>query len=285
MALNLALIQTCTGMDPAAEFAHLGDIIARAAEGADLVTLPEMAVAFAENAKQLKTLAEPWENNSQVAWFAEQAAKNQTAIALGSLAVMHEDGRFANRSVVFTASGEIAATYDKIHMFDVTLAGEKPYRESATYQPGTRAVAVSLPLGQERVTLGLTVCYDLRFSYLYRDLVHSGAQIFMIPAAFTRPTGKAHWHTLIRARAIETSCFVIATAQSGTHANGRSTYGHSLVVNPWGEVLVDGEQTRQTTILRATIDLADLGKTRNAVPSLTHDCAGSYEIKLLEIPS
>ena len=165
----------------------------------------------------------------------DAAARHGLWLHLGSLALRRDDGRFANRGFVIDAAGEVRARYDKIHLFDVDLPTGESWRESAAYAPGERAIVVDTPLGR----LGLSICYDLRFPDLYRALSDAGATVLSIPAAFTRQTGAAHWHLLLRARAVEAASFVVAAAQSGQHGDGRSTYGHSLVVDPWGDVVVD----------------------------------------------
>ncbi|HET8728333.1 MAG TPA: carbon-nitrogen hydrolase family protein, partial [Alphaproteobacteria bacterium] len=187
----------------------------------------------------------------------------------GSLAIRLDGDRVANRSLLFDPAGRIVASYDKIHMFDVDLAGGESYRESATFRPGERAVVAPVAVPGGSAGLGLTVCYDVRFAYLYRALAQAGADILSVPAAFTVPTGRAHWHVLLRARAIETGCFVIAPAQTGEHDRGRRTYGHSLIVSPWGEVLADaGEEVGFVT---ADLDLSLVGQARTMVPALGHD--------------
>jgi predicted amidohydrolase len=183
------------------------------------------------------------------------------------MSVKLEGERLANRSFLIDPAGQIKARYDKIHMFDVDLAGGESYRESATYRPGDRAVLANLPWG----TLGMTICYDMRFPQLYRTLAQAGAMFITVPSAFTRPTGQAHWHVLLRARAIETGCFIIAPAQCGEHAEGRKTYGHSLIVSPWGEVLADGGE--QVGISLVEIDATKVREARGMVPALDHDRA------------
>jgi predicted amidohydrolase len=183
----------------------------------------------------------------------------------GSLVVRLAADRLANRSYLIGPGGDISARYDKIHMFDVEIPDGQSYRESRAYRPGGRAVTADLPWGR----LGLTVCYDLRFPQLFRALAKGGADFISVPSAFTKFTGRAHWHVLLRARAIETGCFVFAPAQCGTHAEGRKTYGHSLIVAPWGEVLAEGGE--EPGLITAEIDPAEIGKARAMVPSLTHD--------------
>ena len=188
-------------------------------------------------------------------------------LLLGSIVVRIDETTLANRSLLIRPDGEIAGRYDKIHMFDVDLAGGERHRESSVFRPGERAVTVALPWG----VLGMSVCYDLRFAYLYRALAHAGADFLSIPAAFTVPTGRAHWHVLMRARAIETGCFVFAPAQWGEHATGRRTYGHSLIVAPWGEVLAESEDA--VGLIVVEIDPAKVLEARRQVPSLSHDRA------------
>jgi predicted amidohydrolase len=197
--------------------------------------------------------------------FQALAAELKAWLLIGSLAVKLDAKTCANRSFLFDPQGRIAARYDKIHMFDVDLANGETYRESATFRPGEQAVTADLPWGR----VGLTVCYDLRFAYLYRALAQAGASFLTVPAAFTVPTGEAHWHVLLRARAIETGCYVFAPAQCGEHAEGRKTYGHSLIVAPWGEVLADGGE--EVGIIYADVDPAKVTKARNMVPALRHD--------------
>jgi predicted amidohydrolase len=188
-------------------------------------------------------------------------------LLLGSLAIKAGPGKVTNRSYLVDAAGEIAARYDKLHLFDVDLADGERYRESAAVAPGSNAVVAPTPWA----TLGLSICYDLRFPYLYRALAQAGAQILTVPAAFARTTGQAHWHVLLRARAIETGCYVLAPCQCGTHGGGRPTYGHSLIVDPWGRILADGGD--EPGIVTATLDLAEVAKARAMIPALQHDRA------------
>ena len=188
-------------------------------------------------------------------------------IAAGSLAVRtgDPDGRLANRSFLIDPDGGIAARYDKIHMFDVEVSERETWRESQGFRPGTRAVVAQTPFA----VLGLAICYDLRFPHLFRTLAQAGAQVLLVPAAFTRPTGEAHWEVLLRARAIETGCFVLAAAQTGEHASGRLTHGHSLAVAPWGEVLADAGREPGVTLV--DLDLAQVDEARRRIPALGHD--------------
>lgn len=267
-SFTAALVQTNSGNDPAAN----GDmIVARIQEaaglGADFVMFPEVATLVETGAKNVAPKVTSFAADPNLPRFRAAALDAGVWVLIGSMVVEHETQarKFANRSVLISDTGEIAATYDKIHMFDVDLENSESYRESKSYEPGTRAVVADTPWGK----LGMTVCYDIRFPHLYRGLAQAGAQMIAIPASFTRPTGRAHWHVLMRARAIETGCFVFAPAQTGEHMDGRKTYGHSLIVNPWGEVIADGGE--DTGIILAEIDLSAVDKARAKVPSLTHD--------------
>ena len=242
------------------------DLVRRARDaGASLILTPEITAMFEPNREQHLVKAKAEAENPALAAFRELAKETGAWLLIGSMAVKIAADRLANRSFLLTPEGEIAARYDKIHMFDVDLKNGETYRESVLYRPGDTPVLAELPWG----TLGMTVCYDLRFAYLYRTLAQAGADFLTIPAAFTVPTGKAHWHVLQRARAIETACFVLAPAQWGEHAEGRKTYGHSLIVDPWGEVLADaGEGVGFVT---AEIDPAKIAEARRMVPALRHD--------------
>jgi len=202
--------------------------------------------------------------DTSLATFRELARKLGIHIHVGSLAIRISPDRAANRSFLIDSKGEIAARYDKIHMFDVDLAGGESYRESRTYRPGEQAVLHDLPWGR----LGLTICYDLRFPALYRALAEAGATMLAIPSAFTRQTGEAHWHVLMRARAIENGCFVFAAAQGGKHENGRETFGHSLIVDPWGRILAEGGI--EPAVVMTEIDLKQVAEARARIPSLQH---------------
>lgn len=264
--VTVALAQMNSGMEAQD---NLDEIARRAAEtraaGASYVLTPEMSVVFAENRAGLKERAGPWEGNEAIARLAEIARENGLFLHIGSLAVALDDGRFANRSVLFDPRGEIVATYDKIHLFDADLPGIDAYRESATYAGGAEAVVADA--GAFR--LGFSICYDMRFAALYRALAQAGAQVIAVPAAFTVPTGQAHWHVLLRARAIETGCFILAAAQGGQHANGRATYGHSLIVAPWGEVIAEADGDAPG-IVTATLDLDAVVSARQRVPALAN---------------
>ena len=264
---NVALIQTTTGRDPENNIAIISPLIAQAAaQGADLVMLPE-TVGFMEPVPGLlHEKACPESETPALGAFAQDAAKAGVWLLIGSLVVTSEvAGKLANRSLLIDPKGKVAARYDKIHLFDVELGEGERYRESANYRPGDQLVDAQIPWG----ILGMSVCYDLRFPQLYRSLAQRGAMFLSVPAAFTRPTGQAHWHTLLRARAIENGCFVFAPAQCGEHEGGRKTYGHSLIIDPWGEILADGGE--DPGIVMAEIDPGRVEAIRSRVPSLHHD--------------
>ena len=233
--------------------------------GADLILTPENTTCIEPRRDLILAKAHPESSHPAVPAFQALASDIGAWLLIGSLTIKLDEKTCANRCFLFDPKGRIAARYDKIHMFDVDLANGERYRESATFRPGRRAVTADLPWGR----LGLTICYDLRFAFLYRALAQAGAAFLSVPAAFTRPTGQAHWHVLMRARAIETGCFVFAPAQTGEHAEGRKTYGHSLIVAPWGEVLADAGE--DVGFITARIDPAEVVEARGMVPALRHD--------------
>ncbi len=237
---------------------------ARAA-GADLILMPENVAMMEWGRSNIVLKAMPEEDHLALRFFRDLAREIGAWLHIGSLHVLLDGGMVANRGFVLAPDGGIAARYDKIHMFDVDLGLGEVYKESATFQPGDQAVAVDLPWGR----LGLSICYDLRFPHLYRALAKSGCAFLAVPAAFTRTTGKAHWHSLLRARAIETGCYVFAPAQCGEHVNNRQTYGHALIVSPWGEILADALE--QPGWVMADIDPAKVGDARKKIPCLEHD--------------
>src|SRR5580692_10931922 len=262
---KVGLIQMGWGLDPQANLtAALRAIDEAKRNGADYVQTPEMTNILALKRDDLfaKIVAE--EQDPTLATLRELAQKLSIYIHIGSLAIKVTPEKAANRAFVIDRNGDIAARYDKIHMFDVDLAGGESYRESNNYRPGDLAVIADLPWGR----LGVTICYDLRFPALYRALAEAGASFLAIPAAFTKQTGEAHWHVLMRARAIENGCYVIAAAQGGQHENGRSTFGHSLVVDPWGKIVAEGGI--EPGVIMAEIDPAAVVAARSKVPSLNH---------------
>jgi predicted amidohydrolase len=259
------LIQTRAGEQPAANLETVVKLIGEAkAGGASYVQTPEMTNIMVASRDKLLAAIVPEENDPSLATFRELARELGIYLHIGSLAVKSSADKAANRSFLIDPQGEIAARYDKIHMFDVDLANGESYRESRSYKPGDLAVLHDLPWGR----LGLTICYDLRFPSLYRALGEAGASFLAIPSAFTRQTGEAHWHVLNRARAIETGSFVFAAAQGGKHENGRETYGHPLVVDPWGRILAEGGI--EPEVVFADIDPAEVAAARARIPSLQH---------------
>jgi len=262
---KVALIAMRSGRDPRGNLdAVLAAVDEAKRAGADYVQTPEMTNVMEVKRDRLFASIFSDESDPTLATLREVARKLGIIIHIGSLAIKASPEKAVNRSFLIDRSGEIVARYDKIHMFDVDLAGGESYRESNTYRPGELAVISDLPWGR----LGLTVCYDLRFPALYRALAEAGASFLAIPSAFTRQTGEAHWHVLIRARAIENGCFVFAAAQGGKHENGRETFGHSLIVDPWGRVLAEGGS--EPGLVMAEIDPAEAAAARAKIPSLRH---------------
>ncbi|MGV3490496.1 MAG: carbon-nitrogen hydrolase family protein [Devosia sp.] len=260
----VAALQMNSGTEPGPNLDQLEKLAENAArQGAIYLLSPEVSIVFAENRDGLRSVAGPWEDNPAIARVSEIAKRLGVSLHLGSLAVALPDGRFANRSVLFRPDGSIAATYDKIHLFDATLPGLKNYRESETYAGGDTATVTDAP----GFRLGMTICYDVRFPALHRALATAGARVISVPAAFTVPTGEAHWEVLLRARAIETGSWVIAAAQAGQHQNGRATWGHSMIIDPWGRIVAQlGGDGPGVAI--ADIDLAAVDEARGKVPAL-----------------
>jgi predicted amidohydrolase len=262
---TVGLVQMRSGLDPAANLDAAAKLIREAkAGGADYVLTPEMTNIMEVRRERLFAAIVAEEADPSLAAFRDLARKLAIHVHVGSLAIKLEGERAANRSFLINRDGEIVARYDKIHMFDVDLANGESYRESRNFRPGELAVSADLPWGR----LGLTICYDLRFPALYRALAEAGCSMLAIPSAFTRQTGEAHWHVLVRARAIENGSFVLAAAQGGAHENGRETYGHSLIVDPWGRIL--GEGGVEPGIVLAQVDPAAVAAARGRVPSLQH---------------
>ena len=261
-----ACVQMRTGLDVAANIAAASALIRQAkAQGADFIATPEMTSLFEAETDALFAKTKPESEDQALKAFRELGRELGVWLLIGSLPIRVAERQCANRSFLIDPAGAIVAIYDKIHMFDVDLPGGETYRESRNYRPGEIAVLADLPWGK----LGLTICYDLRFPHLYRALARAGASFITIPAAFTHTTGQAHWHVLQRARAIETGCFVIAPAQAGTHENRRHTFGHSLIVDPWGAILAEGGE--EPGVFLADIDPAKVTEARGRVPALTHD--------------
>lgn len=265
---KLACIQTNTGNDLAANLATVSGMVREAAaNGATFVLTPEYTLMMDGSGRVMREQALPADGGTPLVELRALAQQLGIWLLIGSLTLRTQEERIANRSFLINSSGDVVASYDKIHMFDVTLPDGKVIRESSAYRPGERAVVTDTPWGK----LGMTVCYDLRFPALFRLLAQAGAQMITVPSSFQRQTGKAHWHALLQARAIENGCYIIAPAMCGDHAGNRQTYGHTLVVNPWGEVVADGGDA--PGIVYAEIDMARVAKVRGMIPSLTHDRA------------
>jgi predicted amidohydrolase len=263
--IRIAVLQMNAGIDPAVNAATIVAAVERAVgEGAAMLFTPEMSALLDRDRKRAASHIVAEKADPVLAAVREAAARHGAWVALGSLAVARDDGRWANRSLLIAPDAGIVARYDKIHMFDVDLASGEIWRESNAYAPGDRVVVAETPLGR----LGLTVCYDLRFPALFAALGDARCEVIAVPSSFTVPTGRAHWHVLQRARAIEASAFVVAAAQVGLHEDGRETYGHSLVVGPWGEVLLD--MGTDPGVGFAEIDPARIAETRAQVPSLAN---------------
>ena len=266
--MKVAALQLCASDDPVANLALTLSMVQRAAEaGAQFIATPEVTNCVSSSRRRQNEVLALQENDQTLAAMCAAAARLGVWISVGSLALkLPDDDRFTNRSFMIDPSGQIIAQYDKIHMFDVTLSETEQYRESDGYRAGGNAVIADTAFGK----IGMTICYDIRFPHLYRGLAKSGASILLIPAAFAQPTGRAHWEVLLRARAIETGCFVIAAAQTGEHQTSqgrpRKTYGHSMIISPWGEILADAGEDQG--IIYADLDLSLVESTRARVPSI-----------------
>lgn len=270
--MRISVLQMTSSDDPEENLATLCAMLETAkAEGAGLALSPEVTNCVSTDRGHQAGVLHREQEDPFVSQLAHEAARLDLWVLAGSLALKSDppEPRFANRSLLFDGAGQIAARYDKMHMFDVQVTPEETFRESAGFAPGARAVVADTPWAR----LGLTICYDLRFAYLFRALAHAGAEVLTVPAAFSPGTGPAHWQPLLQARAIETGCFVVAPAQCGTHASRtgmtRRTHGHSLVVSPWGEVLLDAGT--EPGIFTLDLDLGRVEEARGKVPSLTHD--------------
>jgi deaminated glutathione amidase len=264
MMFKAGLVQMRSGVDEAVNLKAASDLIRDAAsKGADFISTPEITNLFEPDRKALAAKVTLEAENISVRGFSELARELRRWLHIGSLVLKAANGKALNRSLLFAPDGTVAAAYNKIHLYDVDLPNGDRYRESDVYQPGTDAVTVTLPFA----TLGLAICYDMRFPLLHHALAQAGANVILTPAAFTVPTGQAHWHVLQRARAIETGSYVVSAAQGGDHGNGRSTYGHSLVINPWGEVVAELAHDAPGVLL-AEIDTAKSADARARIPAL-----------------
>lgn len=268
--LTVAAIQMTCGADIAENIENASMRIREAAAlGAIYVQTPENTSFMAGSPDKIRALARMEEEDEALKAFCTLAKALSITLHIGSLPVrlsQEAQSKIANRSFIISPDGDILARYDKIHMFDVNLGNGESYHESETYEAGKTATIVSLPLANQTVKLGMGICYDIRFPHLYRTLAQNGAQIITAPAAFTAKTGEAHWHVLLRARAIETGSFMIAAAQGGTHPHGRQTYGHALIISPWGDILAEGGI--DPCVICAEIDLAEVEKWRQNIPAI-----------------
>ena len=267
--MKTALLQFCASDDPMDNTARLGSMLDEAAKaGAEFVLTPEVSNCLSVSRAHQRGVLRLQEDDEMLSAFQDRARAHAIWILIGSLALKTKDpdGRFANRSCLINPDGKLVAAYDKIHMFDVAVTKQETYRESEGYRPGNQAVVAPTPFGK----LGLSICYDLRFPLLYRALAEAGARILTIPAAFSPVTGAAHWEALLRARAIETGCFVLAPAQTRTHpaqqGRARQTYGHSMAISPWGEVILDAGI--EPGVFLTDLDMEEVDRARNRVPSL-----------------
>lgn len=262
----MACVQMTSGRNPADNLPLIETRLRKAAAaGAQLIALPETCVFMERGQKAMQARLTAQEDNADLKQLAALTAELGVYVLIGSMVLAAEDGdKAVNRSLLLTPDGRVAAHYDKVHMFDVTLESGEHHSESASYQAGDTLCMADIGVAK----LGLSICYDVRFAGLYRRLAEAGADIISVPSAFTRPTGAAHWHVLLRARAIETGCFIIAPAQIGAHENGRETYGHSLIIDPWGGILAEAQDTDE--IIYATLDMTLVGKARAQIPALQH---------------
>jgi predicted amidohydrolase len=265
-SLRVALIQTRTPAEQAAALAHITPLIVQAAKGgAQLIVTPEGSNLLQRDRKKMLDVLRPLQADPFVEGVRALAATHRVWILIGSALVAQGDDKAANRAVLISDAGRIVETYDKLHMFDVDLPNGERYRESSLYQPGDEAKIAATPWGP----LGLTICYDMRFPQLYRSLGKAGAGMIAIPAAFTRPTGEAHWEVLLRARAIENGAYILAAAQGGTHEDGRATWGRSMIIDPWGRIVAQADGDEPGVVI-ADLDLDLVQSTRGAIPSLAN---------------
>jgi deaminated glutathione amidase len=265
--MRVALIQMRSGTDIAANLADAERLIREAAaQGAGFIATPETTHLVQKDAEKLFAVLKHPDDDPALPFFAKLAKELGITLLIGSMALRAPGNRAVNRSHLFGTDGQLVATYNKAHMFDVGLGQGETYSESTNYDAGDRAVLADIPGAK----LGLTICYDVRFAYLYRQLAQAGAQIITVPSAFTRPTGKAHWEILLRARAIETGCYILAPAQGGLHEDGRKTWGHSMVIDPWGDIIAELDHDHPDVLI-ADLDMAKVETARTRIPALHHD--------------
>jgi predicted amidohydrolase len=277
--VKVAAIQMCSGMDPERNIAGMDRLVREAhAAGAVYVQTPEMTGALMRDKAGLRAILRPEATDIVAAKASGLARELGIHVHVGSTAILLDDGKVANRGLLFGPDGLLVARYDKIHMFDVDLDNGESWRESATYRPGEEARVIDLPFGR----MGFAICYDVRFPQLFRAEALAGAEIMTLPAAFTRQTGEAHWDVLLRARAIENGAFVVAAAQAGLHEDGRETFGHSKIVDPWGRVLAEAGGTGEAVIL-ADLDIAEVAAARRKIPNLRN--AREFQVKEAAVPN
>lgn len=273
MTFRAGLVQLRSGPDMARNYREAAELIRAArAAGASFISTPEMTNVMDPDKERVRATARPEDHDLSVAGFAQLAADLNVHLHIGSLALQGPDGRLVNRGFIFAPDGRVLARYDKIHLFDVDLPTGESHRESASYRPGEEAVVVKTALA----SFGMAICYDVRFPALFNALAKNGAEVLLNPAAFTVPTGRAHWQVLLRARAIETGSFMLAAAQGGDHGHCRHTYGHSLIINPWGEVMAEAEE--EPCVITADIDVAAVAEVRGRIPALQHGRAFSLRM-------
>lgn len=264
--MKIAALQMCSSMDWSENISTIEEACHQAQQiGVRYLQVPEMAVMFAEHPDQLKAFVKSKEHGEALERLARAARENELYLHVGSMAVAAPNNKCFNRAFLFSPAGEIVATYDKIHLFDADVAGDRPYRESDNFAPGEKAVLADM----DSFKLGMAICYDVRFPSLFATLRQAGAQIITVPAAFTVPTGEAHWESLLRARAIETGCYLVAAAQSGAHQNGRKTYGHSMIISPWGDILASCDQG-EGLLITASLDAQAIKDARFRIPTLAN---------------
>lgn len=275
MALvRVAAIQMQSGCDPVRNIAFVQDAVREAAlGGAQYIQTPEMTGMLVRDRAQMLAKVRTQNDDALVAAASDLAKTHSVHLHIGSTAILRDDGKIANRAFLFGPNGALITTYDKIHMFDVDLDNGESWRESATYEPGTKAVVATLPFGK----VGFGICYDVRFPQLFREQALSGAEILTAPAAFTKQTGEAHWHALQRSRAIENGAFMISAAQAGLHEDGRETFGHSMIVDPWGHMMAIANES-EPEIIFADLDLSQVAQVRKKIPNLKNARAFSIEL-------